>query len=198
MIDIRPARETEVVLAFLKAEIDYSDQRQVIHQNIQTLGVTKEQLLDESNLDNDCCNAVRAIILDSYRGYLRRTGVFAGFPKDVSWRRIELEPRDLERLRYVRSLEWLPISEGTRRPQRVTDRIERGELPDLAEKILAIQKRLKCGEILPELIAVEGEAGDLILIEGCHRTTAYVGLKWNANVPAYLGKSPLMRDWVFY
>lgn len=198
MIDIRPAREPEVVLAFLKAEIDYSDQHQVIQQNIQTLGVTREQLLDESNLDNDCCNAVRAIILDSYRGYLRRTGVFAGFPKNVSWRRVELEPRDFDRLRYVRSAEWLPLSEETRHPRRVAERIARGELADFAKKIAAIQDRIKRGERLPELAAVEGQGSDLILIEGCHRTTAYVALGWTANVPAFVGNSPSMRDWLFF
>jgi hypothetical protein len=198
MIDIRPARESEVVFAFLKAEIDYSDARQRIHQHVQALGVTKREILDDSNLDDDYYNALRAIIFDSYRGYLRRIALFAGFPKEVNWRRVELEPPDLDRLRYVSSAEWLPMSEETRHPQRVVDRIARGELPHLAQKVAAIQERLNRGETLPELAAVEGQGSDLILIEGAHRTTAYVGLRWSENVPAFLGSSSLMRGWQFF
>jgi hypothetical protein len=198
VIDVRPARESEVVLAFLKAEIDYSSHRQEIQQYSQGLGVTRHELLDGSNMNSDYYNALRAVVFDCYRGYLRRTALFSGFPRDVNWRRVELEPPDFGRLKYVRSAEWEPLSEGTRQPQRVVDRIARGELPELAQKVFAIQERLQSGEILPELAAVEGEGSNLILIEGAHRTTAYVGLKWTANVPAFVGKSPLMRNWLFY
>jgi len=54
------------------------------------------------------------------------------------------------------------------------------------------------GESFPELAAVKGEGNDLILIEGAHRTTAYVALRWTKNLPAFIGTSPLMRDWAFY
>jgi hypothetical protein len=200
MIELSPARESDVVFAFLKAEIDYSDQRQQIHQIVEALGVSRQELLDDASRDNDYYNALRGAVLDCFRGYIRRKGVFTAFPKNVKWRRVELEPAELAgRLRYVRSAEWLPLSDGTRQPRRVVEKIARGEVPaPFAQKVACIQGSLKLGELLPELVAVEGDGADLILIEGAHRTTAYVSLEWSKNVPALIGSSPLMRDWAFY
>jgi len=75
----------------------------------------------------------------------------------------------------------------------------RRELPDsFAETVAAIQGKLKRNETLAELVAVEGEGGQLILIEGAHRITAYVGLNWQANIPAIIGRSALMPNWYWY
>lgn len=199
MIEIAPARESDVVLAFLKAEIDYSDARQQIRQYLQTFGVTRQELIDHADLGNDYQNAVRAVLLECYRGYLTRRGLFIGFPKKVNWRRVELEPVEFERLLYLANEEnWDSYSQRTRSPKLVADRIARGELPDLAQKVAAIQEKLKRNETLPELVAVEGEGNNLVLIEGAHRVTAYANLKWKANLPAIIGSSPLMHNWHWY
>jgi hypothetical protein len=199
MIELGPARESNIVLAFLRAEIDYSNLSQGIQQNLGAFGMTRRELIDNADLANDYQNAVRAVLLDSYRGYLRRTLLFTGFPKDVEWRRVELEHTDLDRLRYIAKEEhWDMYSEGTRQPKRVVDKIARGDLPDLAQKVGAIQEKLRCGETLPELVAVEGKGTDLILIEGAHRTTAYMALRWSTNVAAFIGCSPHMSNWHFY
>lgn len=139
-------------------------------------------------------------MLDAFRGYLRKQGLFTRFPNGVAWRRVELEPYELAaRLRYVRSQEWVPLSDGTRQPRRVVEKIARLEVPEaFAQKVAAIEERLKLGETLPELAAVEGNGTDLVLIEGAHRTTAYVKLGWTKNVPAIIGHSPLIHTWEFY
>jgi hypothetical protein len=200
MIQLGPARESDVVLAFLKAEIDYSDHRQQIHQYMQMLGVTRQELLDDASLDNDYYNAVRAFVFDCYRGYLRRDALFIRFPKRVNWRRVELEPADIGRLTYIANEpSWDSYSQRTRSPQVVADRIARRELPDsFAQTVAAIQDKLKRNETLPELVAVEGEGDKLILIEGAHRITAYVGLNWQANIPTIIGRSALMPNWHWY
>ena len=87
MIEIAPARESDVVLAFLKAEIDYSDARQQIQQYLRVFGLTKQELIDCADLGNDYENSVRAALLECYRGYLTRNSLFKGFPKKVNWRR---------------------------------------------------------------------------------------------------------------
>jgi hypothetical protein len=61
-----------------------------------------------------------------------------------------------------------------------------------------IQESLERGEKLPELIAADGEKGDLILIEGHCRAAAYVGLKWSTSIPMFLASSPFMHGWHFY
>jgi hypothetical protein len=197
VIQLGPARESEVVLAFLKAEID---QRPEIQQNLQALGVTRRELIDEADPANDYYNALRAILLNSYRGYLQRTLFFIGFPTNVDWRRVELEPPDLDRLLYIANeKDWDSYSQRTRSPQVVADRMARRELPDsFSRTIAAIQDKLKRNEALPELVAVEGEGDKLILIEGAHRITAYVGLNWQANIPTIIGASALMPNWHWY
>src|ERR1700682_6629048 len=116
MIELGSARESEIVLAFLKAEIN-STYGQSIRQYCQMFGVTTQELIDRADLDSDYYNAVRAAVLDCYRGYLRRTLLFAGFPKNVTWRRVELETTDLSCLKYIAKEEhWMSYSQGTRSP----------------------------------------------------------------------------------
>jgi len=199
MIPLRPARESEVVLAFLRAETDRWHYDARIQNLLHALGITNQQLID-ADPRNEYYNVLREGVLDAFRGYLSRTGVFTKFPKEVAWQRVELGPGELAgRLRYVRSGEWMPRSDGTRQPQRVAEKFARDELDrKTAETVAGIRKRLELGEILPEIVAVEGEGTDLILLEGAHRTTAYVSLQWPKSVPAFIGSSPAMRDWLFY
>lgn len=198
MVTIHPARESDVVLAFLRAEKDRWHNNEWVQSLLASVGVTNQQLVD-ADLQNDYYNVLRGVVLDAFRGYLRKQGVFMRFPKEVCWRRVDLGPSDLHRLRFVKSVEWMPLSNESRTAQAVVDRLARNELPvEFAQKIRAIQHSLKSGETLPELVAVEGEGNDLILLEGAHRTTAYVALRWKANVQAIVGTSPLMRQWAFY
>jgi hypothetical protein len=201
--DCRTARECEFVLAFLRAE----SRRHVFSIPFQILlrctGLTLTGLIQSADLSNDYQNALRAIALEECcnRAYLRRDGVFRGFPNDVTWRLVELESRDLDSLRYVRSSEWLPRS-NTGSPREVADRIAAGELTESNDTCVSIVKsyeeRLQAGETLPELIVVRGEGDDLILIEGAHRTTAYFRRQWSKNIPAFVGSSPAMERWAFY
>ncbi len=202
MIPLGLARESDVVLAFLKAEIDYSDSRQWIHQNLQALGLSRQELIDRADLCNDYHNAVRAQLLE-YRGYLTRGsrgGLFIGFPSKVDWRRVELEPTDFGRLRYIANdAGWDSLSNRTRSPQVVADKVACQQVPEkFATKVAEIRETLSRGETLTELVAVEGEGNTLILIEGAHRITAYVGLNWQANIPAIIGRSALMPKWRWY
>lgn len=200
MIEIGPARESDVVLAFLRAEIDHSDHRQGIQQNLAALGYTRLELIDEADLSNDYENAIRAVLLDSCRGYLSRSLLFIGFPKKFNWRRVELEPADFNRLRYIANdAGWDTLSNRTRLPQIVADKVACHQVPEgFANKVDAIRETLGRGEALTELVAVEGEGNTLILIEGAHRITAYIGLNWQANIPAIIGRSALMPNWHWY
>ncbi len=88
----------------------------------------------------------------------------------------------------------MAFSENTRRPSRVAERIANDELlDDPGRAIIAVQEKLRQGERFPELMAAEGNGDDLILIEGCYRATAYVGLNWSESIPMFLGSSPQMH-----
>ncbi len=112
MIERGPATEDEVVLAFLRAEIDSSRYDEHITQPLVRAGLTR-QLIDEPNLADPAENAVRKKLLD-FRGYGQGIALFEGFPKDAIWRRVALEPGDFERMRYAKSHTWIELSDGTR------------------------------------------------------------------------------------
>lgn len=199
VIELRPARECEVVSAFLKAELDSPEYSKHILPHMARLGLLPGQLIDNPDLDNEGHNLIRLALLD-YRGFRNRQALFYQFPTDVRWRRVELESNELGRLKYIcKDKNWMSFSENTRRPSRVAQRIANYELLENPGKvIIAIQEKLRQGERLPELIVAEGTGDDLILIEGHKRATAYVGLNWPENIPVFLGSSPQMHKWHWF
>lgn len=196
MIELGPARECEVVVAFLRAEVDSPRYAGFIAPQLQMLRLSRAELIDNPDLNNEIHNRMRLQMLD-YRGLRNREYLFSQFPADVRWRRVELEPHELVRLKYIgKDSNWMSFSQGTRMPSRVAERIARHELSENPGKgIIAVQEKLRMGERLPELIAAEGAGDDLILIEGHYRATAFVTLNWSENISMFLGASPQMHKW---
>ena len=58
------------------------------------------------------------------------------------------------------------------------------------------RQRIEQGLPMAELIMVETDAGELVLVEGHTRATAYAVLSDRA-FPAFIGTSPLMGRWAF-
>ena len=198
MIEIGPARECEMVLAFLRAEIDSLTYEKSVKAALQGSGYSTE-LIYEADLENDSENEARRIVLARYRGYGWNSGLFKDFPTDVTWRRVELEPSEFNRFLYIKDKGWIEMSGGTRRPDQLLERMRRGETPaGFADSIAAIQEQLRKGKRYPELIVAEGMNGDLILIEGHTRTTAYTASELEEDVKLIVASSPSMHRWHYY
>ena len=202
VIERGPARECEMVLAFLRAEVGMKRWEQYTSgafAQLRRADLTLDKLVREADLQNEDHNAARRQILGNYRGYGRNALLFFGFPGDAMWRRVELEPQDLNCLVYCAEPNWTAFSHGTRKPSVVAQRIANGELgDDPAPRVRAIQERVRAGDRLPELITAEGANDKLILLEGHSRATAYVGLNWNENLPALVASSSTMKQWHFF
>lgn len=203
MIERGPASESEVILAFLRAEVDShrfaTYVLPCIAQAAAQSGFSRSQLIEEADLRNEQQNAVRRAILQTYRGFGANTYLFSGFPDDITWRRVEMEPTDYPRLRFAREPNWIRFSDETRLVTLVAEKVANGELPpDPSAHIGAIQNALKEGKTFPELIAAESKEDTLILIEGHCRAAAYVGLAWKKNIPMFLGSSPSIHAWQLY
>src|SRR5258708_3609570 len=113
MIELGPARGCEVVLAFLRAEVDSPRYGGQIAWQLQAFCLSRTLLIDNADLDNENHNLIRLVMLD-YRGFRNRAALFHQFPADVLWRRVELEPHGLGRLKYLgRDENWISFSEGT-------------------------------------------------------------------------------------
>jgi hypothetical protein len=178
---VREASQAEVIASFLGGELGSS------RFGEQLLGLLREDGMDVSvltqpNRDDPAENDYREALLDRYRGWLRREGLFADFPQQVDWSLAALTPDEVLAIRYINWDGWLEVSGGSRRPVDAAARIRRGAVPGgNAEWHEPIAARLRSPEPPPKLIAVaQPEHARLVVLEGHVRLTAY------ALYPKYL------------
>ncbi len=199
MIERGSATEHEMVWAFLQAEID-SPRFGPTYQDILTQSqLTRKNLIDEADLANTRDNYIRTELLKAVRGYTANQYLFEGFPRHVQWRRADLEPEELTRLKYANFPTWTGLSGGTRRVvdgAKNVDRIQTAETAN--ENIKAVVQKINSGHRFPELIVVEADGEDLIVVEGHTRATAYVLAQSSDPVKLLVGSSSLLHGWVFY
>jgi hypothetical protein len=195
---LRNASEDEVLASFLRAELDSP------RWGDRLLELLREDDADESVLrtpdlaDADAC-AYRAGLLDRHRAWLRREGLFQGFPERVEWSRVAVGRDEVLAIRYINWDWWLWITGGTRRPADAAARIRRGEVAGItAEEHEPIAARLQAEEQPAELIAVAQPGGSqLVVVEGHVRLTAYALYPQYlpAQLEIFLGTAEDMDRW---
>jgi hypothetical protein len=203
MIVIEPATEHEMVLAFVKAEIDSPRYRQHYQQLITALGFSRTQLIESADLHNDRQNMERSKLLQGIRGYGANGYLFRGFPNDVAWQRVRIDRSELERMKYANHETWMKLSAGTRLVRdgaRNIDHIQVSENATVTinDNIKDVAEALRNGQSYPELIAVSGPSDVLILVEGHTRATAYVISGYSQPITCLVGTSARMSQWAFY
>jgi hypothetical protein len=199
MKELGSATEDEMVLAFLKAEIDSPCYGPCCQSYLTRLGLDRKPLIDEADIGNAKHNQIRLELLKKCRGYKANQYLFTDFPGDVQWRRVELEPGELKRLKYINLETWTTLTGKTRR---VVDGARNvGTIPideDTIARIKAVADRITRGDRFPELIVVEGDGQDLILLEGHTRATAYVLAEPSYPIELLVGSSREMNKWHYY
>jgi hypothetical protein len=195
MIDIGPATEDEMVIAFLRAEVDSSRYGDIIRRSLTQFGLERG-LIDEPNLADAAENAIRKQLL-AFRGYEARTALFTGFPRDASWRRVTLEVPDFETIRYANYPTWVTLSDDTRLVSVGARNFLQRPSDVATQQIAAIAEDIRKGKRFPELIAAEPDGGSLVLIEGHSRATAYLIEHLEGPVEALIATSPLLTRWYF-
>jgi hypothetical protein len=173
--ELGPATEHDVVLAFLQAEVDSPRFGPRVAQVLQGLRLTRA-LIDQPDLASAQQNFDRIRVLASYRGYRVNQALFTGFPCDtITWRRVRLGPDDFAMLRYCNEKGapgYLLMSGGTRRVVDAAANFER--IPtDATPHVQAVVAGVRAGQTYPPLVAVDSGVGDMILVEGYTRATAY-------------------------
>jgi hypothetical protein len=190
-----PITEDEMVLAFLRAEVDsssFSDTPRAI------LGT--RQPIDAPNLGNEAENALRRTALGAYRGYGLNAVLFAGFPTDVTWQSVALSRTELGEVRYLNYRTWVELSGGSRLVKDGAANVELVPVADVDKIILPIERDIREGEEHAPIILVGQRPGDsLIILEGCKRATAYYrALPKDAELVAIAGYSESLSDWIFF
>jgi hypothetical protein len=179
---LRPADESEVISAFVRAERDSL-----------RYGERVRALLEKHAGDE------RAVLAE-HRAWGLNEGLFFGFPNNVSWYRAALTKDEVLDILYINWDWWLRITEGSRRPRDAAARMRAGLLPgapveDDDERIA------QAAATNPELIAVRASEQDpIVLLEGHVRLTAYaLFLEYlPTELELFLGESPEMAGWSEY
>lgn len=199
----RPAAEPEVVLAFLRGELD-SDRfgNDVKRALIDAGGL---HLVRNPDLGSDQENRARERALSAVRGW-RDAELFEGFPDTVDWYHGVLQPGELERVRFIDYSYWNELSGGSRRPADVLATLQAGRLPTWLTKLgtswcFEFAAQLAKTQVVADLIVMATpDLTELVLLEGHARLTAIFvgGLQRRLTVRAYLGLSEAIKQWSCY
>src|SRR4051794_3929401 len=101
MIELGAASEDEVVLAFLRAEIDSPKWGQHYLGALRDLHLDRVSLIDAAGLADVRASCTRKVVLGAVRGYGFNGALFTGFPRDTTWRRVQVELSDFHRLKCI-------------------------------------------------------------------------------------------------
>jgi hypothetical protein len=196
----RPAAEPEVVLAFLRGEINSDRFGNDVRRALVDAGGL--DLVRSPDLDSDEENRARERALAAARGW-RNTGLFEGFPENVDWYHGVLQTDTLSRVRFIDYSYWNALSGGSRRPADVPSTLRSGKLPTWLTELgtdwcFEFAAQLAMAETVDDLIVMATpDLGELVLLEGHARLTAiFVGaLEHRLTVRAYIGLSPAIEQW---
>jgi hypothetical protein len=198
---IGPASEDDMVLAFLRAEIESSRFAADVLAALGGRGLDRT-LLDQADLSDPDANLRRRQVLEDYRGPRRgpAAGIFGGFPDDVSWSWAALTPSEVADVRYIHWDYWLDVSGGTRRPADAIARMRR-EWDVPGDEIREIADALARGS-MPSAIVVVGlpPGRGLVVLEGHVRLSGLL-LRPEllpSEVTVLLGTSARIAEWGCY
>ncbi|HET7873004.1 MAG TPA: hypothetical protein VFL42_10875, partial [Terriglobales bacterium] len=193
MRKLRQLLEDEVIAEFLRNEFhhrEFDEDRAKFHH-----------LVEHPDLASGAENALRRALLFRRRGALWRE-----LPGDTQWWEMELQPPDVERLRFFPRAQWRKLSRGRFYVNEIVERI-RNAGPDLGEdfrrKLQAVTGELRQENAEPTSILLigEDESSPLTIIEGNHRVAAAL-LVSPGRLPEHFrvlcGLSPRMRECCWY
>jgi hypothetical protein len=196
---LAPATEDDMVLTFLRAEVDSPRFAGPLLLALGEQGLDRA-LVDRADRTDPEENAARRRLLATYRGHGRNEALFAGLPDDISWSWVALTPAELADVRYIDWDYWLEVSGGTRRPRDAIARMRAdwdAEGSDYRRIAVAAARR----SLPPELVVLGRPPGqDLVLLEGHVRLTGLLldPQRLPGELRVLLGTSPRIAEWGLY
>jgi len=191
-----PSSEAEMVALFLRTELPAARFRDTLRALLESHGLP-ESVITTPDLADDAENQARLRLLTEHREYGTRTGLFEDFPDDVSWQWMAIAPAELATVRYIDYDYWVELSGGTRLAVDAAPRIRAGVAPFgvSSDWALGMAREVARGARFPPLILVTtGPGGDLVVLEGHARLTAYMLARDRLppELEVLVGSSPAM------
>jgi hypothetical protein len=193
VLELEPASEAEMVVTFLRAELESSRNRGDVLQGLHRVRAT-QALIERPNLTSAEENAARIEVL-RYRGYGDRVWLFSGFPAAVNWHRTVFGAGHLMQVKVLNQAEWVAYSGEGRLAVDASRRMATLSERDIVE---AIASTLRRGGTVPEIIVVGTTVEKLVIIEGHKRVMAALNTNPTPSLAALVGLSPEMSNWHFH
>jgi hypothetical protein len=199
---VAESSEAEMVALFLGGELRSDRFGPGIRQAAASVGA-ELRVLTSPDLTDEAENALRGRVLEETRAYLRREGLFGGFPRDVSWQWVAVTPEELMSVRFIHYSYWNELSGGSRLPPDAARRIREDVEPFGVSNAGFLELADELAEQPParELILVTaGGTAPIVALEGHGRLTA-LALRPEvipSELEVLLGTSPSMPEWGCY
>ncbi|HLK32729.1 MAG TPA: oligosaccharide flippase family protein [Terriglobales bacterium] len=164
MRKLRLLTEDEVIAEFLRNEFH--------HHEFDEDRARVQPLVDQPDLSSAAENALRRALL-----FRRRGGLWRELPRDTQWWEAQLQPADIERLRFFPRAQWRKLSRGRFYVNDIVERIRQsnGALNEgFRRKLQAVSNEIQQEGGAPTSILLigEDESSPLTIIEGNHRVAA--------------------------
>jgi hypothetical protein len=202
--DLGAVQEQEMVLTFLRGEIEAPRYREYYLAAMGYVGGSRQRLIDDADLADDYDNSDREKLLGMVRGYKQDTMLFAGFPRETAWRRAKITLTELKTFQYANVPTLLELAPS----RRVSDGAENAlkastsfspPLYDMLKGIRPLMTRVVAGDTFDDLIVVKDDhRPNVVLLEGHTRSTAYAAVGQPQHIRVLIGRSANMHKWAFY
>lgn len=169
---IRKTNEAEMILEFLKGELNSKRFNENLNNAINELGLDSNIILN-GNINDDQENIDRLKIMKKFRGYPDEE-LFERFPKIEEWKYLELNEKDIDNIYYIDYDYWNKLSNGTSKPVEAAKVIKSGkEIYEVSNQPFLDGIEYNKINKFPPVILITCNDEKYLIIEGHSRMTVY-------------------------
>lgn len=170
---IRESNEDEMILEFLKGELNSNRFNEQLNEVLKELNISKD-IIENGNTKKNDENKTRKLIMFKFRGYPTEE-LFERFPTIYKWKLVKFEDGDIDKINYIDYDYWNELSNNTSKPIEAAKNINNGaEIFEVSNK--PFLEGLKYLNKFPPVILITCNDEKFLIIEGHSRMTVY-GLK---------------------
>jgi len=202
--DLGTATEDQVILAWLQAEIESPGFQAFIvgnPPNPANLSYAVKAARSPDLRDGEQNRFRRDVITQVY-GFGSGRGAFEGLGEDIAWKRMRLTTAEVGEMLYARQDgAWRLLSPVTRKVTEGATNVGHVFTGDQTNMVVLSLASGLChsDKKVPEIIALRGPDGALVILEGHARATAIVleAHRFPDGVQAYVGEGASIVNWPY-
>ena len=169
---IRNTNESEMILEFLKGEINSNRFNNELIKVLEQLNLNKDIIIN-GDISNQEENNNRLKIMSLFRGYPDKE-LFENFPIIDKWKFMKLSSEDINHIYYIDYDYWNELSSNTSSPIEAAKNINNGvEVYDVSNKPFLNGIKYLENNAFPPVILITCNDERFLIIEGHSRMTIY-------------------------